>query len=343
MLTWIDEWCDGMRFRRATQLQREGRELDSDCKSDGLAARRATSDAINDRNHYEKVLRTDCPHVIKFMSQLGWFLEEPSPSSPVRALQISEELADRLEDCEMLEAAMAFTRAVVDADVITYIDIPSGVVRLNDSVDLRAIFVEPVVMNDPTKALDDEEEELALSYCVVLAPAGKYGFRYAMWTDDRSQFVSDDYQHDDVEHENAPTFDVLRERTTWSQERFQDEVERLVRVTLRAASEDASIARERLPYMAPDNQRRRPGRGRQVAQRFSLFRIERLTVNRAEASENHCSGRNSWRLNVRILVRSHQRTFRDKKSGDIRIVDVKSYMKGPQDARPLHRLHRVHG
>jgi hypothetical protein len=205
------------------------------------------------------------------MSHLGWFLEEPSLSYSVRALQISKEVADRLEDIEISDAAMAFTRTAVDADVISYIDVPSGVVRLNGSVDIRAIFLEPVVMNNPAHMLDDDEEELALAYCVVLAPAEQYGFRYAMWTDDRSQFVSDEYQHHDTEHENAPTFDDLRGRTGWSQERFQDEVERLTHVTIRAASEDAAIARERLPYMAPDNQRRRPGRGVEIAQRFSLF------------------------------------------------------------------------
>lgn len=336
MLTWIDEWCNGMRLRRERELRRNGSIPDRFCKSDGLAAREATLDALSARSRYDQ-LGIECPLVIAFMSQLAWFLASPQLGLSVRALQLTNALIAELEECELTEASVKFTRAAVDTEIVTYIDIPPGTFRISQKAELRALFLQPVTMAEQPGTDDDDGRHDVLSYCAVVTPASEYGFRYAMWTDDRSQFVSDNYNHAEAGNDNFPTFDELLVGAGWSQERFQDEIERLVYLALQYAKDEQRVERQALPHMAADNERRRPGRGRDIAQRFSLFKVERLTLRqRMEGTE--AAPRAPWRLEKRIFVNPHWRRITNCDTGDIQKIAVRGYYKGPDDGLPVHSL-----
>jgi hypothetical protein len=342
MPTWLDEWCRGMHLRRIEQLAAFGRPRDDFCRSDGLAAREAAFDALAARLSFQE-RHEDIPMPIAFMSMLAPFFAPPQEPAVVRAFQMTDEGADLLEDLELAPESVAHTREMIGPDWATYIDVPSGVIKLSNEAELRAIFVQPTTMEVQIPAEGAQLPKEVLTYCAIVTPSGRYGWRYALWTDDRSQFIADNTRRERGSHDevNMPTFDEFLVQAGWSIERLQDEVERITYLVLEHAR-DLNLARtEDVPHLRADHERRIPGRGDDVARRFSLFRIKRVRPRRRpHVNPQQQGGRPPWRLERRITVMAHRRSVRVPGTNEWRWISVREHQKGPADGLPLIRCRK---
>ena len=341
MPTWLDEWCKGMRFRRIQQLTECGRQRDEFCRTDGTAAREAVLDALGARLSFQD-RGEDTPLPVAFMSMFAPFFVAPQGGPAVRAYQVTGELAELLEDVELTPQSVSRTREIVDPGWATYIDVPSGIIPMGAVAELRAIFVQPSEAQPAALAPGRVEENL--TYCAVVAPRRQYGWRHAMWTDDRTQFVVDNVRHDWGSPAEAamPTFDEFLEQAGWSRERFQDEAERLAYLVLEHARDPGLAAAEDVPFMAANHARRIPGRGGDVADRFSLFRIVRLRPrDEGRGNPEPAGERRPWRLGKRITVRPHWRRVRIRGTDVTRLIRVREHQKGPAEGLPVHPMQRV--
>ena len=340
MLTWLDEWCDGMRFRRTLELARSGKSRDAYCASDGLAAREATLGARQKWIEYNE-MGLECPAVIAALSMYSWFLAPSQPGLTVRAYQLTNAVADLLEETELTQVSVQFTREAVDLDIATYIDLPPGTLVLGSEAELRAIFIQPLTIKYLLPDGGNNEQDV-LCYSAIVAPKGKIGFRFAIWTDDRSQFVGDEYRHLEKPEADMPTLSEFLSKAEWSSQRFQDEVERLTYLTLEHARQPNLAENEMLPHLAADSDRRRHGRGGDVARRFSLFRVERLTISRnLTRISSPLAQRKPWRLGRRIDVKPHWRRVRIAGTNNFRAVAVCGYKKGPENGLTVHPIMRI--
>jgi hypothetical protein len=342
MQTWLDEWCKGMRFRRIQQLTELGRRRDEYCRSDGLAAREAALDALGASLSFQE-RHEGVPLPIAFMSMFAPFFVTPKGESIVRAYQVTSGLAELLEEVELTPASVSRTREMVGPGWATYIDVPSGVIPIGMAAELRAIFVQPTEAERETLDLGQQPQE-NLSYCAVVAPRREYGWRHALWTDDRAQFLVDNVRREWGAPVVAamPTFDEFLEQADWTKERFQDEAERLAYLVLEHARDPAQAIAEDVPYMAANHERRIPGRARAVADRFSLFKIVRLRPRNEGLGNPEPGGeRRPWRLGKRITVKPHWRRVRVRGTSETRWIPVREHQKGPANGLPVHAMQRV--
>jgi hypothetical protein len=356
MLTWLDEWCQGMALRRRQNLSAAGKQSDEFCKSDGLAAREATLDALNAESNFVGKDHA-VPLPVAFLSALAPFFCAPSMHPVVRAFQVTPELVHQLErDIVVGAEATSDTRRMLEPSWRTYIDIPPGLIQVGDLSELRAVFAQPArIIPEPTVREGEQDAEV-LMYCAVVAPRGRYGWRHAMWTDDRSQFVCDNYHHEGLEPEVAamPTFAEILSRANMPAEQFQDIVEWLAHAVANHAQDLARARVEILPHLPAESDRRIRGRGGDVADRFSLFRVERVVPRTRDQGAQAALGgkapavedsdqRRTWRLDHRIIVRAHERNqpFGPRGSGQRRVVLIAQHEKGPVDGPPLHPLQQV--
>jgi len=331
-----------MRFRRIQQLTELGRRRDEYCRSDGLAAREAALDALGASLSFQQ-RHEGVPLPIAFMSMFAPFFVAPKSEAIVRAYQVTGELAELLEDVELTPASVSRTREMVGPGWATYIDVPGGVIPIGRVAELRAIFVQPTVTEREILNLGQQPQE-NLSYCAVVAPRREYGWRHALWTDDHSQFLVDNVRREwgSPVETAMPTFDEFLEQADWTKERFQDEAERLGYLVLEHARDPAQTIAEDVPYMAANHERRIPGRARDVADRFSLFRIVRLRPRNEGLGNPEPGGeRRPWRLDKRITVKPHWRRVRVRGTNETRWIPVREHQKGPADGLPVHPMQRV--
>ncbi len=355
MLTWLDEWCEGMGLRRRENLASDGKQSDALCNNDGLAARDATYRAHLARESLYAE-GSEVPLTIVFQSLFAPFFYPTGTRPAVRAYQVTRELVREIRniareavviyDTPTAEAT-SLTRALVNLTLATYIDIPSGLIELGDLSELRAIFLEPIKILD--KLTDDlfSIDYDTLRYCAVVTPRGQYGWRHAIWTDDRSQFDCDQLPGLRPEEAVMPPFSEILQLARISEEHFQNIIEWLTHTVL-AHAENPEMARfEFVPQLRIDSGRRTHGRGGDVAERFSMFRIKRLSparrIEEHRAARGEIAGEDrAWRLGYRITVRTHERQQRCGPGlGETKRVTIAQYEKGPVGGLPLHRLERV--
>jgi len=280
MLTWLDEWCDGMGLRRSEELAATGQPRDASCRNDWLAARETTLDALQARMALD-AKGDDIPSPVAFLALLAPFFAEPSISRFVCAYQVTLGLLDRLQHVALNAKATALTRAMfTDPTWAVYIDVPSGLLKVGEVSELRAVFVQPLTFSKRPLVGESRPEDKVLMYCAVVAPKGRYGWRYGMWTDDRSQFVCNNVQLEGLRPEEAaiPTFDEILRRANMSAAQFQDIVECMTNVVVQHTDVKAMARIELLPYLAGDSRRRTRGLGGDVSSRFSLFKVKRLSL-----------------------------------------------------------------
>ncbi|MET4442817.1 hypothetical protein ABIB75_001078 [Bradyrhizobium sp. GM2.2] len=339
MLTWLDKWCSGMRFKRLELLAGQGRRRDDFCRNDGLAAREAVLDGLSARMKLQE-RGEDTPLPIFSLAMFAPFFVAPREESFVRAWQVTHELAELLEEVELTPESVRRTRASVSPYWSIYIDIPSGVIQIGGDAELRAVFVQPMELGSGGVGSNGEPARDVLAYSAIVAPKGKYGWRKALWSDDRSQLLVDNVKWSSPPESEMPTFRELLECAKWSYERFQDEVERLAYLVIEHAEDHERTVTESLPHMAAENERRTPGHGN-VADRFSLFRVQRIRPRREVRSGGEKRDQRAWRLGKRITVRPHWRRIRVASTGEVRQIRVREHHKGPVEGLPVHPLIRL--
>ncbi|WP_063995574.1 hypothetical protein [Bradyrhizobium sp.] len=227
------------------------------CRSDGLAAREAALEALGASLSFQGQEAVPLP--IAFVSMFAPFFVRPEGESIVRAYQVTSELAEILEEVELTPASVSSTREVVGPGWATYIDVPSGVIPIGRAAELRAIFVQPPVAERETPDRGQQPQQ-PLFYCAVIAPRGEYGWRYALWADDHSEFLVDNVRREWGSPVEAamPTFDEFLEQADWTKERFQEEAERLAYLVLEHTRDPEQAIAEDLPHMAANHERRIP-------------------------------------------------------------------------------------
>ena len=354
MVTWLDEWCNGMRLRRRQQLAQQGRWPDKYCRSDGLAGREATVEALAEA-HRRRDNGEDTPLPVAFLAILAPYFQA-LPDWQIKAFQLTPEFSAELADAEPTFESVRQSRADLRAITSAYVDLPAGAVILGDAVDLRAIFIEPWMLDLHESLPDGTTEVELLSFCAVVAPRGQYGWRHVVWLDDRSVIVADNHRPDELDEEWArdmPTFDELLEQAGVSMVRFLDDIERLVFLVLDRSRIHLAANAEPIPFMPLDHPRRRPGHGNAVAERFSLFKVKRLTpgarINAIPPLEGDNdeppadAKRQPWRLGRRITISGHWRNQPVGKRGEgqTRRIWINEHKKGPFEGLPLHPMARL--
>jgi hypothetical protein len=345
MPTWLDQWCVGMRHRRRQELNAVGRVADQYCRHDGLAAREAALDTFREALRREE-LGEDVPLGIAFVAMFAQYFIVDNGVPLVRAYQLSAELADEIEASVPTPESVADTRAQIGEGQSFFIDIPSGVIGVGQAAELRAIFIEPWIIDLYEPGPNGETEERVLRYCAVVTPRGQYGWRHMIWNDDRSACVTDNVRiHDGTAVERGmPTFNEFLRQANLPVERLQDEVERIAYVTLEWARNPQRAGAEYMPQLPANHPRRAPGRDAEVRDRFSLFKIQRL-IRRAPriAQQPDDNQRQPWQLGRRITVRAHwRRQPVGPRGGDRRRWTlIREHHKGPVDGLPIHPMRRV--
>lgn len=336
-----------MRRRRRQRLAAKGRPADQYCRHDGVAARELVFDALREATGREE-LHEDVPLSIAFLSTFAPFFAAADQQPLVRSFQLAANLADEMADVVPTPESVAETRALIYNEQTTiYIDIPSGVIDLGQAAELRAIFIEPWVIDLYEPGPNGEREERVLRYCAVVTPHRRFVWRYIIWLDDRSEVVADNVRIQDgsADERAMPTFDEFLEQANLPTERFLDEVERVAYLTLERARNPELAVVEHVPFLPADHPRRAPGRDGEVREEFSLFKIKRLNRRArpmADPQPNDIQ-RRPWQLGRRITVQAHWRRqpVGPRGLGRRRWTLVKEHQKGPVDGLPIHPMQQV--
>lgn len=320
-----------------------GRRPDEHCRNDGAAARQATGDALLE----DMRLRDNdnpVPLPISFLATLAPYFCD-LPENQLRSLQLTPELVAELTDAEPGLESIRRSREELREMTSIYIDVPAGTVVLGEAVDLRAIFIEPWVLDRDEPLADGTETESLLSFCAVLTPRGRYGWRHIIWRlDDHGAAKADNYT-DIPEMDGMPPFDELLEVAGVTEADLLDDLERLAFLVLDRSRNRAAAPVRAIPHMPADHPRRRPRHGHNVAKRFSLFKVDRLMPVPRERNHNaRDPGEDAprWQLGRRISVKGYHRWQRvgKRSEGRVQRIWVREHRKGPLDGLPLHLLTR---
>jgi hypothetical protein len=347
MPTWLDQWCVGMRHRRRDQLAEIGRPADQYCRHDGLAAREFVFEACREATHHEE-LHEDVPLRIVLLSIFAPFFMAADPQPFVRSFQLTANLADEVADVIPTSVSVTETRALMSREQTTiYIDVPSGVIGVGPAAELRAIFIEPCVIDLYEPGPNGETEEAVLRFCAIVTPRGRIGCRHVIWQDDRSVVVADNFRFQDGSAVECamPTFDECLKQAGLATERFLDEVERVAYLTLeRARNPDLAVV-DRVPFLPADHPRRAPGRDGEVRKMFSLFKVERLNRRARPITDPQLNDipRRQWQLGRRITVRAfwRQQPVGPRGQGLRRLTLVREHQKGPVGGLPIHPMQEL--
>jgi len=349
MPTWLDEWCIGRAHARRQEYNGLQKAYDEACRNDGAAAGALTFVANVKCVEYERCGQDPPSDLFQLSFLAPYFWTPDEVESPVAAFQLGKGMLDEFPNFEPSDNSVQQSRQLILNSLSTYIDIPPGMFPLGDIAEIRAIFLEPWILDLDKPKPNGMEAIKFFRICAVVGRKEDRQYRFTTWTDD--------YCNLDITNQrpipNAvvrfeperPTFDDLIDGAGLTIDQFRNWVEGLVLFTLEKSRNQAWRKEGEIPIMAAGNKRRERGHDVTVRDRFSLFRVQRLAPQ-APAHDNRQNQDRQypkWTLDRRIMVREHWRLqpFGPRDNRQTKYIPIRAHQRGPHNGLPLHPLVKV--
>lgn len=232
-----------------------------------------------------------------------FFVEvEQEPLAAALDRDVVEQLAGTRLSPEVRNCAVA---ALSDHKVI-YLDIADRALLLGENFQLCALFIA--------------EAKKGIRFWAVFGEPGRAGNRRIAWIEGGETLLMDQYHDEGVRHLQGyggtpaaplpPLDEVVQnagvdlDAVLKGLEDFAYLATTYVLTEMRYADDEAWQV---LPHLPAGHERRLGRRRAQVAKRFSLFRVWRVTARNLDRGERELKGCRRWRLGHRISVSGHYR------------------------------------
>lgn len=333
MPTWIDWYTSGA----AESLRRGVKTLDvlaaaenvSLPKDDWSAMRlmaTAALDAVNDAIAQGR----KCPeHSVFLASLMPFFATGEELRHEPAAFALTPEIVEVLAGAVGKQGVRDAAAGVLSKQGLVYLDLPHRSLMIGPQVQVRALLV--------SEGRDERPERITT---ILAKPGSNAGTRMAWhWGRNERDVLEPDYHEHGIGAALAEVGVAIRD--------VQERVEEFLALVLAYIStQDADeTSRQTLPYIAPNDPRRRGRKASQVAKKFSLFRIRRLRApaDRFGRAMNGATGR-TWQLDQRVTVIGH---FKMQVCGpqrsQRRLTWIDAYERGPIMGRRRPELRRIGG
>ncbi len=375
MQTYLDYYAHGLSAKIAAAKHKLSKKeysesdfefLKKACQSDGyalhfiaqVAHKLLTSpDLANEfRGLSEEMIETNY-----FQARLLPFFNQGS--KPL-ALQLSRETVAALAAADASKDIRDHSFGILEEYKCAYIDIPHKDYRLRDNLSLRAILVDiggirietmagnipgtfDTVVNDLGFVMRHRRPDDKVVFTAIFQDLKNNSYPRLSWVEGSDFFMGRGIKQLGIAL-SAP--EVMLTNADMLTKRIMTDIENLIWLSLafmESEEEHGGVQYQQLPHLAYDHIRRQGRKAGQVAKKFSLFRVKKITGGRdlgREIDNNGECGTSGLPVigRRRHEVRGHFRLQRYGKGHKLtRLRWINAFERGTVEDLPLHDLHIV--